>query len=71
MEIIKVENLNVLIPEQGYLLKDKNDTGEILEDGTVIPPYLPDKMFLAKSIETLEQCQELWEEVKIDEESAE
>lgn len=67
MEIIKENNLNVLIPETGFLLKDINDNGEVLEDGTVIPPYLTDKIYLAKSITTLEQCKEIWEEVKVDE----
>lgn len=66
MEIIKENNLNVLIPKTGYLLKNINDNGEVLEDGTVIPPYLTDKIYLAKSITTLEQCKKIWEEVKID-----
>lgn len=71
MKIIRNEkmNLNILIPEDGYLLKDKNDNGEVLEDGTVIPPYLTDKIYLASSIQTIDQCQELWEEVIKDEES--
>ena len=30
---------NKLIADDGYLLKDKNDNGEILEDGTIIEPY--------------------------------
>lgn len=67
MKIIKEDNLNVLIPETGYLLKDKNDNGEVLEDGTIIPPYLTDKIYLAKSITTLEQCEKLWEEVEANE----
>ena len=64
MKIIKEGSLNVLIPEEGYLLHEKN---EVLEE--VQEPYLTDKIYLAKSITTLEQCEELWEEVKIDEES--
>ena len=66
MEIIKngKMNLNILIPKEGYLLKDKNDNGEVLEDGTKIPPYLTDKIYLASSITTIEQCNELWEEVE-------
>ena len=67
MKIIKENNLDVLIPEIGYLLKDINDNGEVLEDGTVIAPYLTDKIYLAKSITTLEQCKKIWEEVKADE----
>lgn len=62
MKIIKEDNIDVLIPELGYLLHDKS---EILEEGQV--PYLTDKIYLAKSITTLEQCKEIWEEVKIDE----
>ena len=67
MKIIKENTFDVLIPETGYLLKDINDNGEVLEDGTVIPPYLTDKIYLAKSITTIEQCKEIWEEVKVDE----
>ncbi len=62
MEIIKENNLNVLIPKEGYLLYDKT---EKLEEGQ--EPYLTDKIYLAKSITTIEQCKEIWEEVKIDE----
>lgn len=61
MEIVKNEkmNLNILIPQEGYLLKDKN---EVLEEGQ--EPYLTDKIYLASSIDTIEQCNELWEEIK-------
>lgn len=55
---------NKLIAEEGYLLKDKNDNGEKLEDGTVIEPYMTKEIYLAKQITTLEQAQELYEEVK-------
>jgi len=66
MKIIKNENmnLNILIPEERCLLRNKN---EVLEDGE--EPYLTDKIYLASSIETIEQCQKLWEDVVIDEES--
>lgn len=57
---------NKLIADEGYLLKDKNDNGETLEDGTYIPPYLTDVIYLAKQITTLEQAQELYEEVPIE-----
>ncbi|MBQ2870322.1 hypothetical protein IJE86_01330 [bacterium] len=61
MEIVKNEkmNVNMLIAKEGYLLKDKN---EVLEEGQ--EPYLTDKIYLASSITTIEQCEELWEEVK-------
>ena len=55
---------NKLIAEEGYLLKDKNDNGEKLEDGTFIEPYKTKEIYLAKQITTLEQAQELYEEVK-------
>lgn len=55
---------NKLIAEEGYLLKDINDNGETLEDGTFIKPYLTNVVYLAKQITTLEQAQKLYEEVK-------
>lgn len=57
---------NKLIADDGYLLKDKNDNGEILEDGTFIPPYLTDTIYLGSQITTLEQAEELYEEIKED-----
>ena len=55
---------NKLIAEEGYLLKDINDNGETLEDGTFIEPYMTKEIYLAKQITTLEQAQELYEEIK-------
>ena len=55
---------NKLIAEEGYLLKDKNDNGEKLEDGTFIEPYMTKEIYLAKQITTLEQVQKLYEEVE-------
>ena len=55
---------NKLIAEEGYLLKDKNDNGEKLEDGTFIEPYMTKEIYLAKQITTLEQAQKLYEEVE-------
>ena len=55
---------NKLIADKGYLLKDINDNGEELEDGTFIEPYKTDIIYLAKQITTLEQAQKLYEEVK-------
>lgn len=55
---------NKLIAEEGYLLKDKNDNGETLEDGTFIEPYMTKEIYLAKQIKTLEQAKELYEEIK-------
>ena len=57
---------NKLIAEEGYLLKDINDNGETLEDGTFIEPYMTKEIYLAKQITTLEQAQELYEEIKED-----
>ena len=59
MEIVKEKYFDVLIPKTGYLLHDKN---EVLEEGQ--EPYLTDKVYLAKSITTLEQCEEIYEEVE-------
>ena len=55
---------NKLIADDGYLLKDKNDNGEKLEDGTFIEPYKTKEIYLAKQITTLEKAKELYEEVK-------
>ena len=54
---------NKLIADEGYLLKDKNDNGETLEDGTYIEPYKTDIIYLGVQIKTLEQAKELYEEV--------
>ena len=56
---------NKLIADKGYLLKDINDNGETLEDGTFIEPYKTDIIYLAKQITTLEQCKELYEEIEV------
>lgn len=55
---------NKLIADEGYLLKDINDNGEKLEDGTFIEPYMTKEIYLAKQITTLEQAQKLYEEVE-------
>ena len=59
---------NKLIADEGYLLKDKKDNEEILENGTIIEPYLTDVIFLAKQIDTLDKAKELYEEVEIENE---
>ena len=58
---------NKLIADKGYLLKDINDNGKTLEDGTFIEPYKTNIVYLAKQITTLEQAQKLYEEVKKEE----
>lgn len=65
MKLIERNNLRILQAEEGYMLKDKNDVGETLEDGTVVEPHLSEVIYLARQIETLEQAQELYEEVAI------
>ena len=55
---------NKLIAEEGYLLKNINDNGEKLEDGTFIEQYMTKEIYLAKQITTLEQAQKLYEEIK-------
>ena len=54
---------NKLIAEEGYLLKDINDNGETLEDGTFIEPYKTKEIYLAKQINSLEQAKELYSEL--------
>ena len=56
---------NKLIAEDGCLLKDKNDNGEILKDGTIIEPYKTKIIYVGKQITTLEQCKELYEEIEV------
>lgn len=67
MRLIEEKNLKKLIPQEGYLLKDKNEVEETLEDGTIIKPSLSEIIYLGIQIQTLEQAQELYEEVKIGE----
>ena len=55
---------NKLISGYGYLLKNKNDNGEVLEDGTIIEPYKTKIIYVGKQITTLDQCKELYEEVE-------
>ena len=56
---------NKLIAEDGCLLKNKNDNGKILEDGTIIEPYKTKIIYVGKQITTLEQCKELYEEIEV------
>ena len=55
---------NKLIADEGYLLKSISDNGETLEDGTYVPPYLTKIIYLGKQVTTLEQAEELYEEVE-------
>lgn len=55
---------NKLISDDDYLLKNKNDNGEVLEDGTIIEPYKTKTIYVGKQITTIEQCKELYEEVE-------
>lgn len=63
MEIINKGQLRILKADEGKLLKEKNDNGETLEDGTYIEPYKTDIVYLGVQIKTLEQAKELYEEV--------
>lgn len=63
MEIINKGQLRILKAGEGKLLKEKNDNGETLEDGTYIEPYKTDIVYLGVQIKTLEQAKELYEEV--------
>ena len=56
---------NKLIADDGYLLKDKNDNGEILEDGTIIESQKTTLIDVGKQITTLEQGKKLYEEIEV------
>ena len=71
MEIITRTSPKLLIADEGKMLKDKNDIyiPEIKDkDGNVIQeehvPYLTSLIFLGEQITTLEEAQELYEEVE-------
>ena len=71
MEIITRTKPRLLIADEGKMLKDKNDNyiPEIKDkDGNVIQeqhePYLTNLIFLGEQITTLEEAQELYEEVE-------
>ena len=55
---------NKLVAENGFLLKDKKDKEQMLEDGTAIKPYLTNVIYLAKQIDTLDKAKKLYEEVE-------
>lgn len=63
MEIIDKNGLKILKATKGKMIKDINDNGEILEDGTIIEPYLTDIIYLGSQIKTLEEVEKLYEEV--------
>lgn len=69
MKIIENGNLRILKADENKLIKCINDNGKILEDGTSIPPYLTDTIYLGKQITTIEQAQELYEEIEREEEN--
>ena len=71
MEIITRTKPRLLIADEGKMLKDKNDNyipERKDEDGNVIQeehlPYLTGLIFLGEQITTLEEAQELYEEVQ-------
>lgn len=59
MKIIEKDNLKILVPEGNKLLKDRNDFDD--------EPYLTNKVYLGIQIQTLEEAQELYEEVDYEE----
>lgn len=63
MIIINKEKMNILKADEGKLLKEKNDNGETLGDGTYIEPYKTDIVYLGVQIKTIEQAKELYKEV--------
>lgn len=65
MIIINKEKMNILKADEGKLLRNKNDNGETLEDGTYVPPYKTDTIYLSVLIDTLERAKELYIEEDI------
>ena len=65
MIIINKEKMNILKADEGKLLKEKTDNGETLEDGTYVPPYKTDTIYLSVLIDTLEKAKELYVEEDI------
>ena len=63
MKIIERNNFKVLVADEEKLLKDINENGEVLEDGTIIEPYKTKEIYLGIQIDTLEKAKELYEEV--------
>lgn len=63
MQIITHTTPRLLIADVGKKIKSKNDNGEVLEDGTKTEPYYSTFLFLGSQITTLEQAQEIYEEV--------
>lgn len=64
MKLIDKGMSKILEADEGYSLKDKNDNGETLEDGSFIEPYLTKTIYLGKQITTLEEAKEIYEEVE-------
>ena len=71
MKIINYTNPRLLIAEEVKMLKSKNDNyiaEEKDENGNVIKeehkPYLTNLIFLGEQITTLEEAQEIYEEVE-------
>lgn len=60
MRIIEENNLKILKAEEGKLLRDKNDNGEVLEDGTIIEPYRTDTIYLGIQVQTLAEAEEIY-----------
>lgn len=67
MKLLKNGNIDILEAENGKLLKDINDNGYTYIDPEgneiYVPPHKTDKIYLGIQIQTLEQAQELYEEV--------
>lgn len=55
MKLDTLKQFRVCIADEGKMFKAKNDDAEI--------PYLFKIAYLPKSITTIEQCKEIWEEV--------
>jgi hypothetical protein len=64
MQIILHTKPKLLIADEGKKLKSKNDNGEVLENGTIVEPYLTDVIYLGNQITTIEEVENLYEEIE-------
>ena len=74
MELITRTKPNLLIADEGKLLRDINDVyvaEHYDEDGNLVPehkPYYSSVIFLGEQINSLEKCKELYVEEEIEKE---
>lgn len=77
MQYIGYSKPKLLIADEGYMLREKNDVYKPehfdIETGNIIPehfPYYSSLIFLAETINSLDKCKELYVEEKQEIESS-